>query len=209
MKDLIERVKRECATAYFDPKGMQKIFPDFKLYGCDVNGSDLLHYVCCHISEHNSIHNPFIPNKIKNIAKSQKNIRPNDVDQDALHILHYSLNKNVVRKKANKIETCTDIFNAKEWVLRFNEKYGDATVILPYEICGKLHSLPAIVGPKRIQVELMRQLRQNPKKIIEFYNAIGVAENSGDYISTSVDKIIMCDRIIQPRELEFDLRGDQ
>jgi len=198
MKDLIERVKQECATAYF-AAGDTGLYPkDFLTYGCTPEESDTLHYLCCHIEEHYFKFNPFLPKGFRELmydGSTHKNLEINQI-----FIAHYRVNLKVLERKLKEIESYDSEFNASKEMSEFIEKYDPATVI--WSFTRRSGILPSIIGRGEISQEIMDDIKSDEDNVFTFFNEM-VSPISILY--KEIEQIHIYDLLGKPKEIHFKL----
>ena len=220
MNALVDRIMKECATAYFAAQfydderrrfaeRLGGTYTPFKTIGCTTEESDVLHHLCCYIEDHYSRYNPFLPRDFRGVMHDRSGHRIGTFEGNQLFLLHYEVDLGAMNKKARDMERPMQDFDAEKWMTSFNEKYGRATVIWPeFTGIGKRLDLniPYIIGRREVQQEVMSFLKESPNNIFDVLKAIAGSAKEIEFVNKNTKQIHILDIVGKPRETHFRLQ---
>ena len=200
MKDLVEKIKQECATAYFAAGHYAKQLKQFTTYGCNVIESDNLHYLCCYHEDHYSRHNPFLPKDFKRLMHNKNGSRDRSLKLNQFFVLHYEPNLRAMRKKAKKkIEHYNPDFKTEEWMNNFYERFNPATVIWTF------NGASALIGRRTLQQEVMNYIKSDPENVFKLFAEISSGRFNLENTRNRTKSIHIYDLLEKPKEVHFSL----
>ena len=219
MNDLVERVRQECADAYFAAVHY-KIQP----FGTTPEESAFLFHACFpsdnHFPKYLSKLNPWLPKPLKELifdpsqGLSRKVIRnPDGTSQfeynpNQFYIFQYPLNmRRIVRNgSTNRIVELVDPAYLKRFFERF---FGGSCITSHFTGTGKRvdTNLPLLVGNIGIMQEVMDHLKSGVEALFDFYRGIiSPPESWGvDFIQKNTKAVHIYDLRQKPKELHFTL----
>ena len=227
MKDLIERVKKECAGVFVQAgQLLQK--SDDPTFGLEGKKSSTFIYIATpwqHLPKFGFKYLSF-PKRVKRLVRTPDGFETKELIEE-LCVVHFGLNKKKVRKELEGVEKTgqwflermiennpklnlekakKDLIVSKEYIKWFEEKFKDPTVIHI-----ELFHNYQIIGNRELTQQVIDEFKKNPEKVYEFSKSILTPANE-TYVTETQERnkrVLIYDLLGKPREVNYDLRGGE
>lgn len=232
MQDLVDRIKKECATAYFAAEDHAEIRREFKrkkfkTYGCDLKDSAMLFDLCGFPEKHYWRMNPFLPTAFKKVMHDSHGNKDNGwFPLEQLYVFHYKLDIRAMRKEALKIkdtnewynqrlrdvghpEKQEEVFPAEAFMADFVNSFDPATIIYPYFTgIGRRVDvcIPHLIGRRELQEETMAFIKADSENYFHLLKELAASKKDMEWIQKHTHGVHVYDLLGKPREVHFPLQ---
>ena len=210
MKELADRIKQKCLSAYFCPMDMG-ITP----FGCSANESDILHQL---VSPHNqfSSYNFLLPKAIREEIQDPNTGLTRVYGDDNLFVFHYPLNlhrvlieveEQIATQKWCEQRTSKDCSAIIKEIESIRDKIFQMDV--PSCVFSRLShtsAFPHVVGPQEITEQLSGYLKLGRQSLLAVYHGFLDSRANAQldpFLTNPKSKVHIIDLINRPREVIF------
>ncbi len=215
MKDLVEKVKRECAGAFIEGHKTDEL-----VWGVEFDEASRLIYLGDFNMNYSKLAALFSPKPLRSLVWFPTNEMFHTYGGGAakdLYVYHFPVNLRRLRKNVSKIFE-TDMFfwerlpedkrkekpvSIDQYMDWFRNKFGDSPALIHIGI----FSYYRVIGPREVTQELMNYLKAAPNNTYDFTRAItngridyAIAEDSARFKTAR-----LYDLLSKPKEVHFNL----